>query len=293
MDSNTEMKDFLATRRGRVQPEDVGLPAGRNRRVPGLRREELAALAGVSASWYTRLERGDATGVSAEVLDAISRTLKLDDVERAHLFDLAQLTQGGIRRQQRRRVTAPRVRPVLQQILDQMTDLPAAVQNECHDIVAVNALGRALYADMYEAGHDTVNFARYIHLDPRAKLFYPEWDDVAAMSAAMLRVAAARGPYNRDLSDLIGELATRSEHFRVLWASHDVHEHRTGLKKIHHPVVGDIDLSYEAMSFPGEPGLSLMVYTAEPGSPSADALRLLSAWTAPAAGGQAVESRGL
>jgi transcriptional regulator with XRE-family HTH domain len=137
MQSNTEMKDFLATRRGRIRPEDVGLPAGRNRRVPGLRREELAALAGVSASWYTRLERGDATGVSAEVLDAISSTLRLDDVERAHLFDLARMTQGGIRRQHRRRTTAPRVRPVLQQILDQMTELPAAVQNERHDVIAV------------------------------------------------------------------------------------------------------------------------------------------------------------
>ena len=288
MNSNTEMKDFLATRRGRVQPEDVGLPAGRNRRVPGLRREELAALAGVSASWYTRLERGDATGVSAEVLDAISRTLQLDEVERAHLFDLAQLTQGGIRKQQRRRTTAPRVRPVLQQIIDQMTDMPAAVQNECHDIVAVNSLGRALYADLYESGDGKPNFARYIHLDSRAKEFYPLWDEVAAMSAAMLRVAAARDPYNRELSDLIGELATRSEHFRVLWASHDVHEHQTGLKKIHHPVVGDIDLSYEALAFPGQPGLSLMVYTAERGSASADALRLLAAWTADAASDEQV-----
>lgn len=293
MTSNTEMKDFLATRRSRVQPEDVGLPAGRNRRVPGLRREELAALAGVSASWYTRLERGDASGVSAEVLDAISRTLRLDEVERAHLFDLAQMTQGGIRKQQRRRPAPPKIRPVLQLILDQMTDMPAAVQNECHDIVAVNPLGRALYADLYDSGDGSANFARYIHLDERAKQFYPEWDEVSAMSAAMLRVAAARDPFNRALSDLIGELATRSEDFRVLWASHDVHEHQTGLKRIHHRIVGDIDLSYEAMSFPGQPGLSLMVYAAEPGSPSADALRLLAAWTAEGLPGQRLDARTL
>jgi transcriptional regulator with XRE-family HTH domain len=282
MDNRTEMREFLASRRARIRPEDAGLPGGGSRRVPGLRREELAALAGVSVSWYTRLERGDAVGASDAVLDAISRTLRLDEIERRHLFHLTRGAQSGIQKSPRRRSPAVVIGSTLQLVLDQMTELPAVVQNERSDIVAMNALGRALYSGLIEGAAGRPNHARYIHLDPAARVFYPEWDDLASASAAMLHVAAGRNPYDSELSNLIGELATRSDDFRVRWATHNLHEHQTGDKKVHHPVVGDMTLLYETFVFPGDSALSMYVYTAAPGSPSADALRLLSTWQATA-----------
>jgi transcriptional regulator with XRE-family HTH domain len=280
MDNRTAMREFLASRRAKIRPEDAGLPAGGNRRVPGLRREELAALAGVSLSWYTRLERGDAVGASDAVLDAIARTLHLDDVERRHLVDLARAS-GGAPTASRRRPAAGKVRSTLQLVLDQMTEMPAVVQNDRSDILAMNALGRALYSDLIAGSEGAWNHARYLHLDPRSQTFYPEWDQIADFSVAMLHVAAGRNPYDRELSNLIGELATRSDDFRARWAAHDVHEHQTGVKKVHHEVVGNMSLIYQTLVLPGEPGLTMYLYTAEPGSPSADALRLLSTWAAP------------
>ena len=274
------MREFLASRRAKIRPEDAGLPAGGNRRVPGLRREELAALAGVSLSWYTRLERGDAVGASDAVLDAIARTLQLDDIERRHLVDLARAS-GGASPASRRRPAAGTVRSTLQLVLDQMTEMPAIVQNDRSDILAMNALGRALYSGLIAGSEGGWNHSRYLHLDPGSQTFYPEWDQIADFSVAMLHVAAGRNPYDRELSNLIGELATRSEDFRARWAAHDVHEHQAGVKKVHHEIVGDMTLIYQTLVLPGEPGLTMYLYTAEPGSPSADALRLLSAWAAP------------
>lgn len=274
------MREFLASRRAKIRPEDAGLPAGGNRRVPGLRREELAALAGVSLSWYTRLERGDAVGASDAVLDAIARTLRLDDVERRHLAELSRGV-GGAPAASRRRTPAGAIRSTLQLVLDQMTDMPAIIQNERTDILAMNALGKAMYAGLIAGSAGQWNHARYLHLDPGSQQFYPEWDQIADYSVAMLHVAAGRNPYDRELSNLIGELATQSEDFRARWAAHDVHEHQTGVKKVRHELVGEMSLIYQTLSLPGEPGLTMYLYTAEPGSPSADALRLLSAWTAP------------
>jgi transcriptional regulator with XRE-family HTH domain len=276
------MREFLASRRARIRPEDAGLPKGGGRRVPGLRREELAVLAGVSVSWYTRLERGDATGASDAVLNAIADTLQLDDLERRHLFLLSRGSQTSAARTRARRLAAPGVRSTLQLILDQMTDLPAIVQNDRTDIVAMNALARALYSGLLSGSTGPWNHARYIHLDPGAKSFYRDWDEVASDSAAMLHAAAAKNPLDGDLSNLIGELATQSDDFRVRWASRNVHEHRAGTKRVHHEIVGDLELVYETLALAGEPGLTMYVNAAEPGSPSADALRLLAAWSIPA-----------
>ncbi|WP_108251244.1 helix-turn-helix transcriptional regulator [Planctomonas deserti] len=281
MDTRTELREFLVSRRARIRPEDAGLPAGGGRRVPGLRREELAVLAGVSISWYTRLERGDAVGASDSVLDAIARTLQLDELERRHLFQLTRGTTGDGVQPAGRRPASRVIRPTLQLVLDQMTELPAIVQNDRSDIVAMNAMGRALYSELLAGATSTPNHARYIHLDPRSRDFYVDWDEIASNSAAMLHVAAAKDPYDRDLTALIGELATRSADFRVRWASRDVHEHQAGVKHVHHHLVGDLELTYETLALPGQPGLMMYVNAAEPGSPSADALRLLAAWSTP------------
>jgi hypothetical protein len=235
----------------------------------------------VSVSWYTRLERGDATGASDAVLNAIADTLQLDELERRHLFLLSRGSQTSAARTRARRPAAPGVRSTLQLILDQMTDLPAIVQNDRGDIVAMNALARALYSGLLSGSTGPWNHARYIHLDPGAKSFYRDWDEVASDSAAMLHVAVAKNPLDGDLSNLIGELATQSDDFRVRWASRNVHEHRAGTKRVHHEIVGDIELVYETLALAGEPGLTMYVNAAEPGSPSADALRLLAAWSMP------------
>ncbi|BAL88525.1 putative DNA-binding protein [Actinoplanes missouriensis 431] len=281
MDNKTELREFLASRRAKIRPQDAGLPAGTGRRVPGLRREELAALAGVSVSWYIRLERGDAVGASDAVLNAIANTLQLDDLERRHLFHLVRGSQRSTAKTPARRPAAPAIRATLQLVLDQMTDLPAIVQNDRSDIVAMNPLARALYCGLLSGSPGPWNHARYIHLDPGAQTFYRDWDQVASHSAAMLHVAAAKNPLDTELSKLIGELATRSDDFRVRWASRNVHEHRAGVKRVHHELVGDMELVYETLALPGEPDLTLYVNAAEPGSPSADALRLLAAWSAP------------
>lgn len=277
MDNKSEIREFLVSRRAKVHPEDVGFPAGGNRRVAGLRREELAVLAGVSVSYYTRLERGDATGVSESVLVAIARCLQLDDVERGHLFDLVRANQGSIRPP--RKTSTTKVRPALQQMIDGFTDAPAAVQNERGDILATNALGRALFSEILD-GPAHGNHNRYIHFDPRSQDFYRDWDAMAEYSVAMLRVSAAKNPYDRGLTDLIGELVTRSDGFRRRWSAHNVHEHRAGIKFMHHPEVGDMDLNYETLHIGADDGLRITVYSAEASSTSAENLRLLATWAA-------------
>lgn len=280
MDNRSEIRDFLASRRARLTPDQVGLPAyGSRRRVSGLRREEVALLAGVSIDYYTKLERGNLSGVSDNILDAIATALQLDEAERAHLYDLAKTTNRGVGRPRRRPATE-QVRPQVQQILDAITGAPAYVRNGRRDILAANQLGRALYSELYANPARPVNVARFVFLDPRAHSFFLEWHVAANDIVAALRAEAGRNPYNRDLSDLVGELSTRSQEFASRWAAHNVRFHRSGLKDIHHPIVGDLHLSFESMELPADPDLSLIVYGAESGSPSEDALRLLASWAA-------------
>jgi transcriptional regulator with XRE-family HTH domain len=278
VDNRTEIREFLATRRARITPQQAGLPAyGGNRRVPGLRREEVAMLSGVSVDYYIRLERGDLTGASDGVLEALSRALQLDDAERAHLFDLAHATSASAR--PRRRPASKQVRPSVQRVLDTI-NAPAWVRNGRADVVATNSLGRALYAPVIDSPAQPANTARFTFLDPRAAEFYPDWERVASDMVAVLRAEAGRSPYDRALTDLVGELSTRSEEFRTRWAAHNVLFHSTGTKKLHHPVVGHLDVTYEALELRTDPGLTMIVYTAEPGSPTQDALNLLASWAA-------------
>jgi transcriptional regulator with XRE-family HTH domain len=277
VDPTNDISKFLTSRRAKVTPEQVGLPSYGKRRVPGLRREEVASLAGVSVEYYKRLERGNLSGVSDMVLEALARALQLDDAERAHLIDLARA--AGPAPAQRRRPVQQRVRPVIQRILDQM-GAPAIVHNARADYVAANPLGRALYAPVFESREQPANSARFTFLDPAAVDFYMDWEQVASDLVAHLRSEAGRNAYDRGLSDLVGELSTRSDEFRTRWASHNVRFHQTGTKRLHHPVVGDLELSYESMELSADSGLNLTVYTAEPGSASQQTLDLLGSWTA-------------
>jgi transcriptional regulator with XRE-family HTH domain len=278
VDAKSEIQEFLTSRRGNLTPDQVGLTSYGPRRVPGLRREEVAVLAGVSVPYYTRLERGNLSGVSESVLEALAGALQLDDAERAHLFDLARAAQPAAPR--RRRRTQQRVRPSMQRMIDAMTGAPALVQNGRLDILAANALGRALYSELYVDPVRPVNHARFVFLSPRAPDFYGDWERAANDTVAILRTEAGRDPYDGGLSDLVGELSTRSEEFRTRWAAHNVRIHRTGAKDFHHPVVGDLSLTYEMLDLSADSGLVILTYTAEPGSKSAEALDLLASWTA-------------
>jgi transcriptional regulator with XRE-family HTH domain len=279
VDARNEIREFLTSRRAKIMPEQAGLRTyGGNRRVPGLRREEVALLAGVSVDYYTRLERGSAAGVSESVLEALARALQLDEAERAHLFDLARAAHATPRR--RRRPAAQRVRPSVQRILDAVTAAPAFVRNGRMDLLAANRLGRTFYSQHFDSPHGPANSARFIFLDPRATDFYVDWEQVATDAVAILRSEAGRDPYDRGLSDLVGELSTRSETFRTRWAAHNVRFHDTGFKRFHHPVVGDLSLTFETMELSADPGLTMFVYTAEVGSKSEEALNLLASWAA-------------
>jgi transcriptional regulator with XRE-family HTH domain len=279
VDNRNEVRDFLVSRRAKITPDQAGLPAyGGHRRVPGLRREEVALLAGVSIDYYTRLERGNLNGVSESVLEALADALQLDEAERAHLFDLARA--GNTTPRTRRRTAQHRIRPSVQRILDAITDAPAYVRNARRDILAANQLGYALYSEMYRDPARPVNIARFVFLNQQARTFFLDWHSAANDTVAILRIEAGRNPHDRALTDLVGELSMRSDEFRTRWAAHNVRLHRTGLKDIHHPVVGDLHLMFEALDLPADPGLSLVVYTAELASPSHDALNLLASWAA-------------
>ncbi|MEV5069284.1 helix-turn-helix domain-containing protein [Microbacterium sp. LMI12-1-1.1] len=278
MTNSKDVQEFLKSRRARITPEMAGVQTyGGIRRVPGLRREELATISGMSVDYYNRLERGNLSGVSDSILGSLARALKLDDAERAYLFDLARAANASPPRQ-RRRVTE-KVRPSIQHLLDGMTGVPAFVQNGRLDVLAMNDLARALYHSEDE-GSEPVNFARFVFLDERSVTQLTAWDAMAQDTVAILRQEAARDPHNRDLSDLIGELSTKSEQFRRMWAAQNVRFHRTGTKTFRHPVVGEFELTFQAMQLPGDEGLTLFAYTAEPGSRAADALKLLATWSA-------------
>jgi transcriptional regulator with XRE-family HTH domain len=273
-----DIAEFLTSRRAKITPQQAGLPTYGNRRVPGLRREEVASLAGVSIDYYKRLERGHVSGVSDSVLEALARALQLDDAERHHLFDLARAANPAAA-PRRRRPVPQRVRPAVQRILDTM-GTPALVRNARVDYLAANRLGRALYAPLFESREQPANSARFTFVDPAGVDFYPDWERVADDLVAHLRSEAGSHPYDRGLSDLVGELSTRSAEFRTRWAAHNVRFHRTGAKRIHHPVVGELHLSYETMELSADAGLNLTVYTAEAGSASQQALDLLASWAA-------------
>ncbi|MET7451313.1 helix-turn-helix transcriptional regulator [Streptomyces sp. NPDC005574] len=280
MNTASDIREFLATRRAKITPQQAGLPAyGGNRRVPGLRREEVALLAGVSIDYYVRLERGHLAGASEEVLDAVAGALQLDDAERAHLYDLA----AAQRRRPAGRAKKARgpIPATIQRVLDSMTDSPAFVRNGRLDILAINRLGRALYAPLFaDKPHCPVNIARFQFLDPAGRDFFPDWDASLNTTVSLLRTEAGRAPHDTELTRLIGELVTRSDEFRTAWAKHNVRLHHTGRKPFRHPEVGEIRLDFDAMALPAHPGLTLTAYTAEPGTPDHDALRLLSAWAA-------------
>ena len=281
-DVRAQIQEFLSTRRARISPEQAGLPVygGDRRRVPGLRRSEVASLAGISPEYMTKLERGQATGVSESVIDGLAHALQLDEAERAHLEDL--LRTAGTTRPPRRRPARQRIRPTVQRILDSMILTPAFVLNGRLDLLAANVLGVALYSPVYAGPARPANNARFVFLDPQATEFFRDYEKAANDTVALLRAEAGRDPYDRDLSDLIGQLSTRSEDFRRRWAAHNVRIHTSGVKLLHHPVVGDLDLPFESFPLPADPGQSFLTYTAEPGSPTQDALNLLASWAATA-----------
>ncbi|MFT4110694.1 helix-turn-helix transcriptional regulator [Propionicimonas sp.] len=286
MEIRQEVREFLGTRRARITPQQAGLPfAGANRRVSGLRREEVALLAGVSVDYYVRLERGSLAGASDAVLESVARALQLDDAERAHLFDLARIasTRGG-----RSATARPGVRTEVQWLLDAMTGSPAYVRDHRMDVLAGNAMGRAVFAPVFAMQRPSM--IRFTFLEPAATEFFVEWERVAADSAATLRMLAAEFPYDQGISAVVGELSTRSRLFARLWAEHNVRQHRAGTKRINHPVVGRLELRYESMALPAEPNLRLNGYVAEPGSETADRLALLASWAATSAASEASEA---
>ncbi|MET7701052.1 helix-turn-helix transcriptional regulator [Streptomyces sp. NPDC005485] len=275
MDTRSEIREFLTSRRSKITPQQAGLISYGARRVPGLRRAEVAQLAGISVEYYSRLERGDLSGVSGQVLDALARALRLNDDDRTHLDDLARAA-GPARG--RRRADPQTVRPGIQRLLDSLTG-PALVMNGRTDLLAANALGRALLAPVIDAARGaTPNHARFLFLDPRANQFWGDWERAADETVALLHAQAGRDPYDRTLTDLVGELSTRDETFRTRWARHDIRQHHQGAKPLHHPLVGELHLTYEPLELAAD-NLTLIAYDAQPGSDSEDKLRLLASWT--------------
>ncbi|MDH6293425.1 helix-turn-helix transcriptional regulator [Rhodococcus opacus] len=274
MDDRAEIREFLVTRRAKLRPEDTGLPDfGGIRRVPGLRREEVALLAGVSVEYYTRLERGGLAGVSDSVLDALVRALQLDEAERDHLFDLARAAGPAPKSARRRR---GQVSPSLQRLLEGITGTPAFIRNGRLDVLAINALGQMLYSEAFVGSMRPVNLARFCFLDEGAHRLYPDWQKAADTAVALLHTEAGRDPSDEGLTELVGELSTRSEEFRRLWAKHDVRLHRSGYKDFRHPLVGDLHLSMDALEMPAQQGLTLTAYSAEPNTPSEERMRRLA-----------------
>jgi transcriptional regulator with XRE-family HTH domain len=278
MDIRSEIRDFLTSRRARITPQDVGLKAFGPRRVPGLRREEVATLAGLSVDYYNRLERGNLGGATDSVLDALADALQLDEAERAHLLDLARASQPTLRA--RRRSAMQTVRPSVQWMLDAMTDSPAFAENGRLDALGANQLGRALYPAVFKQARQPGNWARFVFFDSGARNFYADWDRAAKDCVAILRSEAGRHPHDRELSDLVGELATKSDEFRGLRAAHNVRLHTQGVKRFNHPIVSELELSFNRLEVMADAELMIVVYTAEPGSRSAEALGLLASWAA-------------
>ncbi|WP_328980504.1 helix-turn-helix transcriptional regulator [Streptomyces canus] len=279
LDPRAELSEFLRTRRARLKPEDVGLRGfGRYRRVPGLRREELAQLAGVSVAYYTRLEQGNGRTVSAEVLDAIARALRLSDAEHAHLTHLAKPKQQKKKPAGR----AQQVRGPLRTLLDTMDGVPAILVGRRSDILVWNRMAAAVFGDWAELPAREQNWARLVFLRPEYRDLFVDWERKASDVVSQLRMDAGSHPDDPRLSALVGELSVKSEEFRRLWATHDVKERCHGIQRLHHPLVGELDLRLESFHQADAHEQMLVTYHAEPNSPSAEALRLLASWGADA-----------
>jgi transcriptional regulator with XRE-family HTH domain len=277
-DARRELGQFLRTRRAKITPRQAGLPNyGGRRRVPGLRREEAALLAGISIEYYTRIERGSVRGVSGEVLDALARALQLDDVERAHLADLVHT--ANTRQRAGRRPARDQVRSSVQRLLDSMTGVAAFVRNARLDILSANQLGYALYSPAFLDPARPVNLARFVFLDYRSTEFYGDWDRIALDAVGSLRAEAARNPHDQALTGLIGELATHSDEFRMRWGGHDVRYYRSGTQPFHHPLAGSLALEYDALEIPADPGQTIVAYSAPAGSAARQTLDRLASWT--------------
>jgi transcriptional regulator with XRE-family HTH domain len=279
VDIAKDIKEFLMTRRARIGPQQVGLAPGRRRRVPGLRREEVAQLAGVSIEYYTQIERGHVAGVSDDVLHAVARALRLTDDETTHFFDLARAAIGSRAMSRVKRGTSQTVPDGVQALIDDMATSPAIVMTGSLDILAANPLGRGLYAPMFDRATGVPNIARFIFFDSYAERLFPQWEMMADEAVALLQAEAARSPHSPAITQLIGELATRSEEFRSRWAAHNVTAHRHGAKRFRHSEFGEIALTYNVFAVTAAPGLSLVAYTAEPNSPAAQALQILASWS--------------
>lgn len=282
-DNRTDIREFLASRRAKLTPQQVGLPTSGRRRVPGLRREEVAVLAGVSTEWYARLEKGHISGVSEDVLEAVARASQLSEEERIYLFDLARAARPS-RLTSRR--TEAKVAPHVQWMLDSMTLSAAFVRNGRLDVVATNPLARALHAPMFDspttAQAGCANFARYHFLDEGSRQLFVDWDAGADATVALLRAEAGREPHDRALRELVGELSTLSSAFSTRWAAHNVRIRHEGIKRLEHPEVGSLELTYQSLDLPAARGTmyDLSIYTAEPGTSSEDRLKLLASWAA-------------
>ncbi|NNN30333.1 helix-turn-helix domain-containing protein [Streptomyces sp. S3(2020)] len=267
-----DLGDFLRSRRGRIQPDEVGLASHGRRRVPGLRREEVAQLAGVSVDYYIRLEQGRGPSVSDAVLDAIARVLRMDETEHAYLLAVARPPKKGGRRR-----SAPRVRPGVQLLLDSMERTPAFVLGPGMEVLAWNALGDALLG-LSRMAPARRNIVRQLFLEPGGRDLYPDFAAVAAQTVAHLRLSAGARPDDPVLRELVGELSLKSEDFRRLWADHQVRACMYGVKRVRHPVAGLLTLPYESLVLPEAPDQTLVVYTPEPGSETAERLALLGSW---------------
>ncbi|MGW3648260.1 helix-turn-helix transcriptional regulator [Streptomyces sp. NPDC000878] len=279
MGGTKEISDFLRSRRAGITPEDAGLPPdGRVRRVPGLRRDEVARLAGVSTEYYTRLEQGRAGNPSTEVIEAIARALRLDETEREHFTDLLR---SGTRTTRRAPARAQQVRPGLRLMLETLDQVPAFVLGRRTDVLASNRLARVVLTDFDALPATRRNLARYYLLDAGARERLGDWERIAAETVAILRLEAGRYPHDRQLADLVGELTLQSPEFTGWWNDHRVLRRTHGAKHYRHPLVGDLHFSYESFQAPGDAEQTLCVYNVEPGSETAQALQVLASWTAP------------
>ncbi|MFG2480784.1 helix-turn-helix domain-containing protein [Streptomyces fagopyri] len=272
---SSELSDFLRSRRAALTPQDVGLPwPSGARRVKGLRREELALLAGVSADYYTRLEQGRAKNVSAQVLSAVADALRLTELERRHLFSMAQ---PGLVPADPHRTPALKARPAVRMMIDALDPTPAVLHGPRLEVIASNRMGKVLIDDFDAMPLAERNLVRWMFLDPRARAVYLDWEEIAAQMVAVLRVAAGEEP-DPALAELVGELTAHSDDFARVWAEYRVFQHTYGTKRFHHEAVGTMTINYESLALPADPGLSLLVYTADTGSPSEEKLRILSSW---------------